>query len=62
MALKGADVGDLALPTELHKIWVERLQTEFFLQGDKERGANMPVSALMDRIKATQLSSSQVCP
>lgn len=35
-------------------------QDEFFLQGDLEREAGMPVSALMDRHKASKLSSSQV--
>ena len=60
MALKCADVGHLALPTQTHKLWVERLQQEFFLQGDRERAMGMPVSALMDRNKASKVSSSQV--
>ena len=60
VALKCADVGHLALPTRVHKVWVDRLQQEFFLQGDREREAGLPVSALMDRHKASKLSSSQV--
>ena len=36
------------------------MQQEFFEQGDREREAGMPVSALMDRNKASKLSSSQV--
>ena len=60
VALKCADVGHLALPTRTHKLWVERLQEEFFLQGDEERKKGMPISALMDRHKASKLSSSQV--
>ena len=60
VALKCADIAHLALPVDLHRTWVQRLQDEFFLQGDREREAGMAVSALMDRNKATQLSSSQV--
>lgn len=60
IALKCADVGHLALPEHLHKLWVERLQQEFFSQGDQERDKGMSVSALMDRTKTSKLSSSQV--
>lgn len=60
VALKCADVGHLALPTDTHKVWVERLQSEYFLQGDRERENGMAISALMDRRKASKLSSSQV--
>ena len=60
LALKCADVGHLVLPPRLHKAWVDRLQYEYFMQGDKEREAGLPVSALMDREKASKLSSSQV--
>ena len=60
IALKCADLGHLALPPALHKKWVERLQQEFYAQGDREREAGLPVSALMERSKASKLSSSQV--
>lgn len=60
MALKCADIGHLALPEKLHMLWVEKLQQEFFFQGDRERKAGMSVSALMERGKASKLSSSQV--
>lgn len=59
MALKCADLGHLAQPAELHRVWVNNLQEEFFLQGDQERQAGLPVSALMDREKHAKLSSSQ---
>ena len=36
---------------ELHR-WVHRLEAEFFVQGDLEREAMLPVSPLMDRTKA----------
>jgi cAMP-specific phosphodiesterase 4/calcium/calmodulin-dependent 3',5'-cyclic nucleotide phosphodiesterase len=52
MALKCADVGHLALGWNLHIRWVQRLESEFFAQGDKEKKLGMPdVSFLMDREK-----------
>uniref|UniRef100_A0A061RJQ1 3',5'-cyclic-nucleotide phosphodiesterase n=2 Tax=Tetraselmis sp. GSL018 TaxID=582737 RepID=A0A061RJQ1_9CHLO len=51
MAMKVADLGHCAARLEVHVKWVSRLQEEFFLQGDKEREAYLPVSALMDRHK-----------
>ena len=60
-AIKCADLGHWALPNHLHLEWVDRLQAEFFAQGDRERAAGLPVSPLMDREKASSLSSSQVC-
>ena len=41
-------------------MWVERLQNEFFAQGDKEREAGLDVSPLMDRRKSGTVASSQV--
>eukprot|EP00931_Biecheleriopsis_adriatica_P023525 TRINITY_DN14841_c0_g1_i2.p1 TRINITY_DN14841_c0_g1~~TRINITY_DN14841_c0_g1_i2.p1 ORF type:complete len:747 (+),score=176.93 TRINITY_DN14841_c0_g1_i2:35-2275(+) len=59
MAMKCADLGHLALPWELHNVWVERLEMEFFAQGDQEKAAGLPVSFLMDRSKPGA-SASQV--
>ncbi len=39
--------------------WLERLEEEFFLQGDKERDAGLPISPLFDRTKQG-VSKSQV--
>jgi hypothetical protein len=39
--------------------WVDRLEEEFFLQGDKERVAGLPISPLFDRTKKG-VSKSQV--
>jgi len=51
VALKVADLGHLAAPQGVHREWVERLQEEFFCQGDREAALNLPVSPLMDRHK-----------
>mmetsp|Transcript_5088 Transcript_5088/g.11290 ORF Transcript_5088/g.11290 Transcript_5088/m.11290 type:complete len:1032 (-) Transcript_5088:502-3597(-) len=52
MVLKCADVGHLALPWTSHLAWVERLEAEFFSQGDLEKSLGItPVSFLMDRAK-----------
>jgi hypothetical protein len=53
---------DLAHNTKLFKIsiqWVELLTNEFWLQGDKEKELNLPVSFLCDRI-GSDIPSSQV--
>ncbi|KAK9812325.1 hypothetical protein WJX73_002529 [Symbiochloris irregularis] len=60
IALKAADIGHLALPRALHCTWVERLQNEFFAQGDREREAGLAISPLMDRNKSGTVASSQV--
>ena len=39
--------------------WLERPEEEFFLQGDKERDAGLPISPLFDRAKQG-VSKSQV--
>jgi len=44
---------------ELYKIWAERLQEEFFRQGDEERRRGLPISAFMDR-ERPRLAQSQV--
>jgi len=50
VALKCADLGHLALGWGSHMQWVQRLESEFFIQGDKEKKLGLPsVSFLMDR-------------
>jgi cAMP-specific phosphodiesterase 4/calcium/calmodulin-dependent 3',5'-cyclic nucleotide phosphodiesterase len=60
IALKCADLGHLSLCWSSHMRWVQRLEEEFFAQGDKEMKQGMPdVSFLMDRSKPGA-SDSQV--
>merc|ERR1740120_688754 len=49
--IKAADLGHSALPWDQHTHWVERLEAEFFAQGDREKVLGLPVSFLMDREK-----------
>merc|ERR1719262_1742578 len=49
--MKCADLGHLALTWDQHLTWVERLEAEFFAQGDREKALGLPVSFLMDRDK-----------
>jgi len=52
IAIKCADVGHLALGWGDHVLWVQRLEQEFFAQGDREQALGMPeLSFLMDREK-----------
>jgi len=52
IALKCADVGHLALGWTSHMRWVQRLEQEFFKQGDREKKIGVPdISFLMDSEK-----------
>jgi len=54
-ALKAADIGHLARPTEVHRGWVEAIQEEFWLQGDREAAMGIMVSPMCDRQGRTLL-------
>lgn len=51
VTLKCADLGHLGMPWTWHVRWVQRIEEEFFQQGDQEKAAGMSVSFLMDRSK-----------
>merc|ERR1712051_903813 len=50
-AMKCADLGHLTLGWDDHLQWVQRLEQEFFSQGDREKEESLPVSFLMDKEK-----------
>ena len=52
MALKLADTSNTSKPLQLHLPWITRLQTEFFMQGEREKNMNMDISMFMDREKS----------
>eukprot|EP00238_Polyblepharides_amylifera_P011505 CAMPEP_0196579542 /NCGR_PEP_ID=MMETSP1081-20130531/22557_1 /TAXON_ID=36882 /ORGANISM="Pyramimonas amylifera, Strain CCMP720" /LENGTH=417 /DNA_ID=CAMNT_0041899165 /DNA_START=21 /DNA_END=1274 /DNA_ORIENTATION=- len=51
MALKCADIGHVTLPPDVHLVWVQSLQAEFYKQGDLERKNKAPISFLCDKKK-----------
>ncbi|GFH26406.1 3'5'-cyclic nucleotide phosphodiesterase [Haematococcus lacustris] len=58
VALKISDLGSSAETFEVNRRWVAALQDEFFAQGDQEKAAGLPVSALMDRDKPGAASAA----
>ncbi|KNC52078.1 3',5'-cyclic-nucleotide phosphodiesterase regA [Thecamonas trahens ATCC 50062] len=50
--LHAADISNPAKPLATFKLWVDRVSSEFFQQGDAERARDLPISPMMDRTKA----------
>lgn len=59
MTIKCADLSHTATSWDEHRIWVTRLQEEFWCQGDKEQTLGLPISPLTDRRKQG-LTNSQI--
>ncbi len=66
MALKCADLANLAAPLHVYLKWVRCLEEEFFQQGDAEREQGLALSPLCDRTKAgvskSQVRATNACP
>ena len=59
MALHVSDISNIAKSRAISQAWTERLMSEFFAQGDREREAGRAVSPMCDR-NSTDVSKSQV--
>ena len=59
MGLKCGDLGHSAKSFPLHLKWTERINEEFFLQGDEERKRGIAVTPFYDRTKQN-IPKSQV--
>eukprot|EP00696_Hemimastix_kukwesjijk_P016628 gnl/Hemi2/510_TR181_c0_g7_i1.p1 gnl/Hemi2/510_TR181_c0_g7~~gnl/Hemi2/510_TR181_c0_g7_i1.p1 ORF type:complete len:755 (-),score=290.59 gnl/Hemi2/510_TR181_c0_g7_i1:323-2587(-) len=51
VCIKMADINNVAKKPELYHQWVENIMGEFYMQGDRERSADIAISAFMDRDK-----------
>ena len=66
--LHAADLSNPTRPQEHYARWVERIMSEFFLQGDTERELGLDVSPMCDRRTASvpkaqvQMCSLFICP
>eukprot|EP00753_Platysulcus_tardus_P017160 PLAT6305.2.p1 GENE.PLAT6305.2~~PLAT6305.2.p1 ORF type:complete len:665 (+),score=360.34 PLAT6305.2:95-2089(+) len=59
IALHAADVSNPAKPWDTYITWTNRIITEFYAQGDRERELGLPVTAIMDREKPIPLENFQ---
>lgn len=59
-AVKFADLNHAAKPLQLHRDWSQRITTEFWVLGDKERRLGVPMSPLCDRVADANIAKSQV--
>jgi len=58
--LKCADVSNPVRAFPVSRYWAEMIQSEFFLQGDKERDLGIPISPFMDRDSPEALPRMQI--
>jgi cAMP-specific phosphodiesterase 4 len=56
-----ADLSNPTKPLELYQAWNERILSEYWQQGDRERNTGLDISPMCDRFNVT-LEKSQVCP
>lgn len=52
--LHSADVSNVTKPWNISKLWADRINEEFLLQGDKERSLGLSISPFMDRTNVNQ--------
>merc|ERR1719443_1133876 len=57
--LHSSDISNPTKDLRFYNTWVERVLTEYFEQGDRERELGMPVSMFMDRF-TTNIAKNQL--
>ena len=57
--IHACDISNPTKPFNVYKNWAERVINEFWLQGDKEKELNLPISFLCDRATVT-IPKSQI--
>ncbi len=60
IALKIADLSNASKPSNIYLQWCDRVNEEFWVQGDKERSLGLPISPFMDRNNPMVAKSQQV--
>lgn len=59
LLVKCSDLGHTHAPLSQHVKWVQLLQSEFFIQGDKEKVQEIPITPLMDRSSPKNMAAIQ---
>merc|ERR1719487_2919037 len=59
VVLHSSDISNPTKDIKFYNLWVERVLTEYFEQGDRERKLGMPVSMFMDRF-TTNIAKNQL--
>lgn len=59
LAIKVSDLGHCAKHVGIHQNWTGRIMEEFFMQGDREKAAGLPISAFMDRETTVKAKSQR---
>ena len=54
LAIHSCDISNPTKPLEIYDQWADRVMSEFYLQGDKEKKLGLPVSFLCDRETTTK--------
>ena len=55
--IHAADISNTTKQSDIYVQWVDRVIEEFWLQGDKEKSLNLPISFLCDRTTVTKHDS-----
>jgi hypothetical protein len=59
VVLHSSDISNPTKALKCYNIWIERVLTEYFEQGDRERKLGMPISMFMDRF-TTNIAKNQL--